>query len=149
MSQNEMKPRATWAIVLVVAIMVLFGCGQTKVVSGILLEKVHVYLTNELASGNDLTVHCKSKDNDLGVHQIVYNGTYEWTFRNNIWDTTLFWCDLQWGQPMVTGSCHAYEADRDQRRCRKRCMWKIKEMGLYSFNMNTNIWENLCNWNRA
>lgn len=42
----------------------------------------------------DLVVHCKSKDDDLGEHIIRHGGQYNWSFKENFWRTTLFWCNF-------------------------------------------------------
>ncbi|KAL7181501.1 hypothetical protein ACSBR1_040402 [Camellia fascicularis] len=121
----------------------------SSMVSGIFLEKVHVYLTNQLQPGKILNVHCKSKDDDLGPHQLSFNQTYEWTFHNNFFDTTLFWCKMGWQKTpnmQVSGSFNIYKGHRDETRCGKRCPWLIEETGLYSFNDDLGFWENLYKW---
>ncbi|XP_008458671.1 S-protein homolog 1-like [Cucumis melo] len=43
-----------------------------------------------------LEVHCKSKDDDLGVHVIQNEGErYSWGFKENWLQTTKFWCNFQ------------------------------------------------------
>jgi hypothetical protein len=37
-----------------------------------------------------ITVHCKSKNDDLGFHTLPYTGSYLFTFTPNIFGTTLF-----------------------------------------------------------
>ncbi|KAF2619805.1 hypothetical protein F2Q68_00038298 [Brassica cretica] len=54
-----------------------------------------VTMTNNLG-GPLLTVHCKSKDNDLGVHMVAANTDYHFTFQSNLWKSTLFFCSFQW-----------------------------------------------------
>ncbi|KAL7219511.1 hypothetical protein ACSBR2_012547 [Camellia fascicularis] len=127
------------------ALMLVFS----SMVSGIFLKKVHVYLINQLEPEKTLNVHCKSKDDDLGPQQLSFNQTYEWTFHNNFFDRTLFWCEMDWQKTpgiQVSGSFNIYKGNRDQRRCGKRCSWKIEETGLYSFNDIYGYWENLYNW---
>ncbi|KAE8652336.1 hypothetical protein Csa_021865 [Cucumis sativus] len=41
-----------------------------------------------------LLTHCKSKDDDLGAKVLDVKGQYSWSFKENIWQTTLFWCDF-------------------------------------------------------
>lgn len=112
-------------------------------------KKVHVYVTNKLQGGKTLTVSCKSKDDDLGVHKLAHNQTFEWSFRNNIWDSTLFWCHMGWykkGNKLVYSKYNIYKATRDQIRCFKRCYWSILDAGLYSFSDPKESWEKLYNW---
>ncbi|THG07377.1 hypothetical protein TEA_000377 [Camellia sinensis var. sinensis] len=98
------------------ALMLVFS----SMVSGIFLKKVHVYLINQLEPEKTLNVHCKSKDDDLGPQQLSFNQTYEWTFHNNFFDRTLFWCEMDWQKTpgiQVSGSFNIYKGNRDQRRC--------------------------------
>ncbi|CAN0924482.1 S-protein homolog 74 [Linum grandiflorum] len=39
-------------------------------------------------------VHCQSKDNDLGVHNVPVKHEFAWSFKRNLVGTTLFWCYL-------------------------------------------------------
>ncbi|CAI0394512.1 unnamed protein product, partial [Linum tenue] len=41
-----------------------------------------------------LTVHCQSKDDDLGGHAVAVGATYHWDFGTNLLGGTLFWCKL-------------------------------------------------------
>ncbi|KAL6178759.1 hypothetical protein ACLB2K_050277 [Fragaria x ananassa] len=65
-----------------------------------------VRVTNVLESHEDLTVHCKSKNDDLGEHKLPYGSSYEFKFRTNIgfwpwrWSSTLFFCDFRWGNTL-------------------------------------------------
>ncbi|RDX82151.1 S-protein-like 2, partial [Mucuna pruriens] len=63
--------------------------------NGFALEKTHVYIKNSL--GVDLLIHCKSRDNDLGVQLLHPNDTFGFGFRVNLFGTTLFYCSFQWG----------------------------------------------------
>ncbi|XP_024029586.1 S-protein homolog 4-like [Morus notabilis] len=58
--------------------------------------KTHVHMTNDLGTGTDLTVHCKSKDDDLGIHVVAPNGSYGFRFAPNIFGGTLFFCRMEW-----------------------------------------------------
>ncbi|PON63769.1 Self-incompatibility protein [Parasponia andersonii] len=56
-----------------------------------------VKITNSLGPNIDLTLHCKSKDDDLGDHVLPYNASFGFDFNRNIWGTTLFFCGFPWG----------------------------------------------------
>ena len=45
---------------------------------------VHLKITNQLGSGLDLTVQCKSRDDDLGVHIVPFDGYYTMDLCSNI-----------------------------------------------------------------
>ncbi|KAF7131941.1 hypothetical protein RHSIM_Rhsim09G0046900 [Rhododendron simsii] len=44
-----------------------------------------------------LQIHCKSKDNNLGMHFLDNGQEFNWTFTPNFIGTTLFFCDFKWG----------------------------------------------------
>ncbi|KAF4355337.1 hypothetical protein CsatB_025454 [Cannabis sativa] len=44
----------------------------------------------------DLTVHCKSKDDDIGIRLLHNNDSFLFSFLPNFWGTTLFFCSFQW-----------------------------------------------------
>ena len=80
---------------LVISVVVL---DQSLVfVSGWTAGKVTVHLANELsATEESFTVHCRSGDDDLGSHEIIWKSSYEFSFRNKLGDTTLFNCQFEW-----------------------------------------------------
>ncbi|KAL8050647.1 hypothetical protein ABFX02_06G094300 [Erythranthe guttata] len=43
---------------------------------------------------NDITIHCYSSEDDLGVHALSYGAKYSWHFHVNFWGTTIFNCDF-------------------------------------------------------
>ncbi|KAL7231031.1 hypothetical protein ACSBR2_009331 [Camellia fascicularis] len=93
---------------------------------------------SQLEPRKTLSIHCKSKDGDLGPHQLPHNQIYEWSFRNNIWGTTLFWCNMIWQRSAaqnVSGNFDIYRADSDRRRCGKSGSWKIEESIMFLYNL--------------
>jgi hypothetical protein len=42
----------------------------------------HVNIVNSLEDNLDLTIHCKSKDDDLGVHLLHHGDSFGWKFHN-------------------------------------------------------------------
>ncbi|KAF7846978.1 hypothetical protein BT93_L3519 [Corymbia citriodora subsp. variegata] len=82
---------------------------------------------NNLPGGVPLTVHCKSKDDDLGFKEIPTNGTWEFRFKGNFWGTTLFFCSFKWSDQF-----HYYDIyveKRDFYRCRTLCQWYVQPTG--------------------
>ncbi|KAF3456441.1 hypothetical protein FNV43_RR01091 [Rhamnella rubrinervis] len=76
----------------------------------------HVSITNALDPGVVLTIHCKSKDDDLGQHQLPYNSSFSWKFKSNaILRNTLFYCYIWWDGGY--GAFDIYKATRDDPRC--------------------------------
>ena len=93
-----------------------------------ILQKTHVRLTNLLGEGSNLTIHCKSKDDDLGVHVLPFKGSFEWSFKPNFFvKNTLFFCNIQWqGKSMYFNS---YDEERDLDGCGKYCYWDVTLKG--------------------
>ncbi|MBA0763987.1 hypothetical protein Gotri_013372, partial [Gossypium trilobum] len=52
----------------------------------------HVHTINGLSNGKMLLVHCKSKDNDLGIHNLTAGAEFSWQFKLSVTGRTLFWC---------------------------------------------------------
>ncbi|KAE8650839.1 hypothetical protein Csa_023860, partial [Cucumis sativus] len=46
-------------------------------------------------NGETLSIHCKSKDDDLGLHYLDIGKQFTWSFRENLWSSTLFWCYIR------------------------------------------------------
>lgn len=92
-------------------------------------ETVSVY--NRLGVGYGLTIHCRSKDDDLGVHVIAYSEDFSFSFHSNFFNT-LFYCELQWQQTSYTFD--AYDYGRDYRRCEFECYWEVKQDSLLGYN---------------
>ncbi|XP_054786010.1 S-protein homolog 5-like [Prosopis cineraria] len=104
----------------------------------------HVRITNDLGKGRVLKIHCKSKNDDLGVHNLSFQSTYQWKFRSNIFlRVTLFYCYMWWGK--VEGSFNVYEAARDDKKC-EDCKWSIRTDGAYWFDPQNGHWNLLYRW---
>lgn len=85
---------------------------------------VHVAITNELGDGKNLTVHCKSKNDDIGIHVLLDSDSFGWHFKPNIWGTTCFYCYLYWdgGQAERVDVYSAYL------NCQKNCSWSATQI---------------------
>ena len=73
-------------------LVVLILSSTTTTVAGM----THIRIMNELSPEYlNLTAHCKSKDNDIGIQEISYGEFFEFSFKPNIWGTTLFFCSME------------------------------------------------------
>ena len=87
-----------------------------------------VTINNKLFSGATLSVHCKSKENDLGRHFLAPGKGYKFSFHPNFFiATTLFFCKIEW--PGNSHYIDAYDQKKDQDRCRRDCCWNIVPTG--------------------
>ncbi|XP_010522432.1 PREDICTED: uncharacterized protein LOC104801052 [Tarenaya hassleriana] len=74
----------------------------------------YVTITDDVAGGVALTVHCKSRDDDLGTHVL------------QSWKSTLFYCRFAWTKEVRWFDI--YVSSRDQDECTK-CNWSIRADG--------------------
>ena len=93
-----MKPQNIFCFIILLAFesnMIMNSCfaqSDSKYsLRGTLWEVTILNKMNGLA----MLVHCKSKDDDLGEHQIGPGGNFNWSFRENFWQTTLYWCNFK------------------------------------------------------
>ena len=73
----------------------------------------HLNITNGLGAGLDLTIHCKSKDDDLGQHVVPFGGEYIYYWflhqllENHsvlLWHVMVKWIPLVWYLRCFQGS---------------------------------------------
>ena len=100
--------------------------------------KKSVKIINTIEESEKLTAHCKSKDDDLGIHEIFFGKDIEWTFKVNFWRTTKYYCYMSWGGKSL--AFDAYDYDRDYRYCGS-CIWKFQTKGAFSWNYDKLIWD--------
>ncbi|KAF6163444.1 hypothetical protein GIB67_029293 [Kingdonia uniflora] len=91
-------------------------------------DNVHVSVKNKLGDGKNLTVHCQSKDNDLGEQTLTDGSEYGWDFSVNAWGSTLFYCDITW-ETVNRYHFDSYSYDRDWKRCESQCLWTVSGEG--------------------
>jgi hypothetical protein len=87
---------------------------------------VRVNVKNNLEGNLDLTLHCKSADNDLGAQLLHFNANFGWSFGVSIIGNTQYYCSFQW-----KGGFHYYDiyiARRDYNVC-DPCNWYITKSG--------------------
>ncbi|KAK9671727.1 hypothetical protein RND81_12G050700 [Saponaria officinalis] len=100
-----------------------------------LMPNTLIHIANYLNQGAALTVHCKSKDDDLGTQILDFGRYFEFRFKPNFWGTTLFYCDFSWSG----GKQHIdiYKYKRDLHRCCDNCVWNVDNMGMHGINKFT------------
>lgn len=85
-------------------------------------------IINWMPNGDDLTVHCRSGNDDLGVHIVPHNVDYNWRFHRNFWRTILFWCSFTFP---ATGRKVWSNRVMDNSLCFGKCVWFIEADGFY------------------
>ncbi|XP_050918588.1 S-protein homolog 4-like [Lathyrus oleraceus] len=92
------------------------------------LFRVHVNIVNSLEDNLDLTLHCKSKDDDLGAHLLHHGEGFSFNFRPAfIVAQTLFFCSFVWN-----GELHWFDIYIDGDNVRANCdycNWNVFKSG--------------------
>uniref|UniRef100_A0A7N0U506 S-protein homolog n=1 Tax=Kalanchoe fedtschenkoi TaxID=63787 RepID=A0A7N0U506_KALFE len=93
-----------------------------------IVPEFHVDITNNIING--ARIHCKSKQDDLGIHSLAYGQTYTFSFRPQVFGKTLFFCAVMWNGKLEWFD--AYIHKRDYQRCihsECHCPWKLTPQG--------------------
>ena len=106
--------------------------------SSMVSSKKSVRIINGLGLYQTLTAQCKSKDDNLGVHEIINGQDFKWTFKSNIWGTTKYYCYMSWGGKSL--AFDAYDYGRDKNYCGD-CIWLFQIKGVFSWNYDKLIWD--------
>lgn len=111
-----------------------------------LKSKIYVKIINQLDGNLPLTVHCKSKDDDLGNHVLPFNGTTAFHFRPNFFDTTQFWCRFDWQDQSKIFD--VYKAGRDMSKKFTNFNWGIKASGPCMQDLVSEHFDKCFKWNK-
>ncbi|KAF9603728.1 hypothetical protein IFM89_037574 [Coptis chinensis] len=100
--------------------------------------RVHVYLKNEIGPKVALNFRCQSKDNNLGDHILYYGQTYTWSFGDQIFGRTLYWCRMHWLDSKkniyIEGTFDIYKTSPDKLICGSNCTRVARSHGVYANN---------------
>lgn len=107
-------------------------------------EGITVQIFNGLVPSMDLTLHCKSKNDDLGVHVLQPKQDYQFHFHRNFLNSTLFFCSFEWGQ---TGVVHWADIYKAEMKC-GLCESKITVDGPCFLDDQTGICNACYPWNK-
>ncbi|XP_059460333.1 S-protein homolog 2-like [Corylus avellana] len=107
-------------------------------------KRATVTINNALGNTTQLQVDCKSKDDNLGQHQINTGANYSFTFRPSLSGTTLFTCNFTWA--LNAYSFEIYNQHRDHTNCRA-CVWQIKTNGPCEYSYETETYKLCYTWN--
>ncbi|RYR15291.1 hypothetical protein Ahy_B04g072014 [Arachis hypogaea] len=105
-------------------------------------RKTDVSLTNSLGGNLDLTLHCKSKDDDLGIHLLHPGESYEFSFGTSYISQTLFFCRFLW-----QNECHyfdVYDKARDYQRWPYGCGYNVTKSGPCRVYSHCFSWQRSC-----
>ncbi|KAJ4822124.1 hypothetical protein Tsubulata_017251 [Turnera subulata] len=132
----------SYIIILVLLTLALCNSG---VVAG---PKYHVQVFSGLSNNNNLEIHCRSKDDDLGRHELPWSAEFTWSFRMDILGTTVFWCDMNWANGH--GSFNVFWNDGGfLHKCNyKNCIWVAQDDGLYLDDIPASKYDLMYTWEK-
>ncbi|KAL0560487.1 hypothetical protein IC582_000892 [Cucumis melo] len=115
---------------LALSLLIFFLCNLPAIQGSIFIQPVTtVVIVNQIEYGIPVTVHCKSKNDDLGVHVLPLGQGYSFKFRPNLVGTTLFFCSFTWtGQHQIYWF-NIFDDKRDAGKC-TTCRWIIHEYSM-------------------
>ena len=83
---------------------------------------------------------------NLGEHILPLKQECSWEFRENLWQTTLFWCDFSSNYGKL--SFEVFWPKNElwlQERCNYwHCIWRADKKGFSLYNGQTNVYSLLC-----
>ena len=94
-----------------------------------------------------LTVWCQSKNDDLGIHTIYQDQEINWSFKPNLFLTTLFFCHFYWADDDT--SFTVYD-NRLSGHCKFmansfNCFWEVRMNGFFLSGDNKS-WKKINDW---
>ncbi|XP_027343138.1 S-protein homolog 24-like [Abrus precatorius] len=128
-----------------VVVLLMIIATDTVQVQGFPSGKKTVRVQNDLDGGTLLYLHCRSKDNDLGLHVLATQTYQEWSFHDNVSGTTLFWCKFQF-DGVAEVSFEIYSAKTDDSQCGSQCWRSIRKDGAYFYDEYKKIWVRRYSW---
>nr|XP_009781781.1 PREDICTED: uncharacterized protein LOC104230618 [Nicotiana sylvestris] len=99
-------------------------------------RKFHVQVVNSLPINSPiLRVHCASKNDDIGYHDLVKDGQIEWSFREQVLSNTLYFCHFWWGSKdkafEVFNALHGCIKDSQLDGQTRLCRWSVTDTGFF------------------
>ncbi|CAN8232421.1 unnamed protein product [Cochlearia groenlandica] len=105
---------------------IIFSCVISFCNGFTLFPKLTVTITNDIGPGVALTIHCKSKDDDLGEHVLQPGQNFMFRFRPNWTESTIFTCSFKWSDQLKLFDI--WTVPKDQAVC-TNCNYSIKASG--------------------
>lgn len=127
MSYTTMK---TLVLSLILFANLLYTMSSSEEGVCFLSKRYQVHVVNNLPGDiPPLTIHCASKDNNLGFHQLPLNYDFHWSFCENVEEVTLFFCHFWWGQKNIAFDVFSNVFSLSD--CKNACYWSVQSDGFY------------------
>ncbi|KAK6930301.1 Plant self-incompatibility S1 [Dillenia turbinata] len=108
--------------------------NQFKSLTFMFPKQTHVTILNGMP--DILEIHCESEYEDLGVHSLPPGETYHFSFRPNLFGSTIFYCSFQWDN--IPKYFDIYHQGIERKAC-VECLWQARPTGPCMFNYDTHI----------
>ncbi|KAL2242392.1 uncharacterized protein LOC105159006 [Sesamum indicum] len=115
----------TQNLVLTIALLLTMAMLITSEANGRLRADETAVIKNDI-SGENITIHCYSSEDDLGIHTLPYAANFTWYFNVNVGGSTKFYCDLATGHG--SGNYGVFDR-RLETQCHDYCLWLIQAYG--------------------
>ncbi|KAH8933886.1 hypothetical protein BDL97_18G054200 [Sphagnum fallax] len=91
-----------------------------------------VTILNQLGAGGVLSLHCMSRDNDLGQQYLQPGENFGFSFHTNFWGTTQFWCTFGWNSHKDAFTVWRGPGFwRNHSQDCYQCLWYVRPEGFY------------------
>ncbi|KAL9680357.1 hypothetical protein QQ045_018235 [Rhodiola kirilowii] len=140
-----MNTKRVYFSLIVVVFLLDVNISQAK--CAFILSKLTAEIFNGIGPGIEIDVHCKSKDDDLGVHHLLPDQAYYFCFKPNFIMSTLFYCSAKWNGRVEYFDAFRFQRDSD--RCRDNgcsCSWKLTPSGPCFWNKKTRSHDKCVPW---
>ncbi|CAN1199958.1 S-protein homolog 3 [Linum perenne] len=143
-----MATASTACSITITALMIMIMASTTTTTTEAqIVKSVDVTITNWLDDRLDLSVHCKSKNDDLGQQVLPSKQSWGWHFIPNFFGKTLYFCSFNWaGNADGLKYFDVYKQKRDHNLC-SDCKWVVTQRGPCMFNQTSNGYTICYPWN--
>ena len=119
----------------VMILLVLMLCMTQSLVTYSIMNKCRVHVINGFSTNETLEAHCRSKDDDLGLHHIPVRDEFQWSFRTDFFSTTRFSCHMWWsGGQKYLDVFWVDDKFIDNECGGGNCRWRSQNDGIYLYN---------------
>ncbi|KAK3419661.1 hypothetical protein EUGRSUZ_G00339 [Eucalyptus grandis] len=129
----------TLATLIFICSLFVTGCVGKSV-----WRKTYVEMKSNMTDGITVRVHCKSKQDDLGFHDITTMRSWSFSFIPSFLGNTLFFCSFSW--PGQFRYFDIYDQNRDEMQC-STCIYKISPNGPCLLDKMTGDFSKCSPWN--
>lgn len=142
-----MAPLRIKSLVLLALVTMVFAMFKGSEAEDIFKFKTKVQIINNLSLPLELTLHCKSKNDDKGEHTLKVGQDYVFGFKPNlVFAVTLYFCNFRWPADPSFHYFDIYIQARDESKC-KFCSWKVFEAGACRYEEETKDYTQCYPWN--